>query len=99
MYRLYVEIKLGGGVKGSHIAVADNDVPSELARAFCRIYSLDAGAEKILTEVVTANMIEGDIPIGPSSVQPAAQEDGRLQIQVDDDRSDKSNPLDGRDLG
>jgi hypothetical protein len=62
--RLYVEIKLGGGVKASHIAVADHDVPSELAKSFCRIYSLDSNAEGILTEVVTNQMIQGGIPIG-----------------------------------
>ena len=64
MNRLYVEIKLGGGVKPSHIAVADNDDPSALAKTFCKIYSLDHVAEKILTDVVLQNMQAGNIPIG-----------------------------------
>lgn len=63
---MYVEIKLGGGVKASHIAVADNDIPSELAKSFCRIYALDSNAESILTEVVSNQMIQSGIPIGTS---------------------------------
>lgn len=53
-------------MKASHIAVADNDIPSELAKSFCRIYSLDSNAESILTEVVSNQMIQSGIPIGTS---------------------------------
>lgn len=68
-----MEIKLGA-VKGSYIPVADFDVPSELAKSFCKIYSLDANAERVLTDVVMNNMIAGNIPIGEGSYQSIGDE-------------------------
>lgn len=65
--RLYVDVKLGGGIKDSHIAVADNDVPELLAKNFCKIFSLDESIEQLLTEIVLNNMLANNIPIGTKS--------------------------------
>ncbi len=65
--RLYVDVKLGGGIKDSHIAVADNDVPELLAKSFCKIFSLDESIEQMLTEIVLNNMLANNIPIGTKS--------------------------------
>jgi hypothetical protein len=93
--RLYVEIKLGGGVKASHIAVADHDVPSELAKSFCRIYSLDSNAENILTEVVTNQMNQSGIPIGTSPIKSLKMKSQKLtkdDLQNEEGSSSMTHP-------
>lgn len=106
-FRLYVEIKLGGGVKPSHIAVADNDDPVKLAKGFCKIYSLDSVAEKILTDVVLQNMIAGGIPIGGTLGRTAsitcedencASNDEHQNIRYAEGDDEKSIPFHENDL-
>jgi hypothetical protein len=92
--RLYVEIKLGGGVKPSHIAVADNDDPAKLAKVFCKIYSLDTVAEKILTDVVLQNMVAGGIPIGGALGKTALVGDGDGNSVGDEDHQDEYDEAD-----
>jgi hypothetical protein len=65
---MYVEIKLGGGLKDSHIAIADYDVPEMLAKSFCKIYSLNSNIEEMLTEIVKSNMTANNIPMGTSDM-------------------------------
>eukprot|EP01035_Chromulina_nebulosa_P024238 gene24238-31508_t len=45
--KLYVDVKLGLARIG-HIKIRDNDDPDELAKCFCRVYSLDEVAKSVL---------------------------------------------------
>eukprot|EP00595_Chromulina_sp_UTEXLB2642_P001518 CAMPEP_0196768002 /NCGR_PEP_ID=MMETSP1095-20130614/42229_1 /TAXON_ID=96789 ORGANISM="Chromulina nebulosa, Strain UTEXLB2642" /NCGR_SAMPLE_ID=MMETSP1095 /ASSEMBLY_ACC=CAM_ASM_000446 /LENGTH=381 /DNA_ID=CAMNT_0042136977 /DNA_START=833 /DNA_END=1978 /DNA_ORIENTATION=+ len=67
--KLYVDVKLGLARIG-HIKIRDNDDPEELAKCFCRVYSLDEVAKSVLANAARESMTAHNIVIRGQSNNP-----------------------------
>lgn len=90
-----MDVKLGSMTKVPRIAVNDWDEPEQLARDFCRIYSLHGETVHVLADVILNSMRENNIAVRGDVNDPGQNnESGNEGVMTDIDAEKKAAQAD-----